>query len=70
MDEINQTNQDASKVEKISLSELKSTQAEMQFEETANKIINDPGLAKKGLNYLLEHPDEYYEIFGIDLKTE
>lgn len=63
-------NQDNSKVEKISLSELQSEKAEIHFEETADKIINDSELGKKCLNYLKEHPEEYKDIFGVDLKIE
>ncbi len=56
--------------EKIDINELKAEQAKIKFEETADKIISDPQIARENLQYLLTHPNEYKEIFGHDLKIK
>ena len=57
-------------ISKVNLNDIKAEQAKIKFIENANNIINDPLLAKKGLKYLIDHPTEYKEIFGHDLKLE
>lgn len=67
MEENNNSQTMVGSIEKLSLTEIKTEQAKMKFEETTDKIINDPNLAIKGLQYLKSHPEEYKDIFGTDL---
>ena len=68
--DINQEQNNSGNVEKINLAELKGEQAKIKFEETADKIINNPNIARNSLAYLKQHPDEYKEIFGHDLNIQ
>lgn len=61
------TQEESGSVEKINLNELKTEQARIKFEETADKIINSPDTQRNALAYLKEHKEEYKEIFGHDL---
>lgn len=70
MENLNETKDINSIVEKIDLVELKIEQAKIKFEENADQIINDPNNALKGLKYLQQHKEEYKDIYGIDLKIE
>ena len=67
---INNNQEQTGIVEKINLNELKTEQAKIEFEENANKIINDPNTQRDALLYLAEHKEEYKEVFGHDLKIQ